>query len=208
MKEPSSKFLVALAILAVGISITGIIASSPKLSIITGHTTGSVNISINSSLGISIVNADVNFTSSNPGDGKVSYLKKNIEGDACAADYACGFNLTNDGSILINISIQETESLFSSATFDNSKHLLYNTTHVELNYPSSAPGNGCSVGYPGGLSSGDWRPVPNAASEWAICSLNFTDDSDSVIVDINITIPDDELSGQKSGTLTFIATAS
>ncbi|MDD5253639.1 MAG: hypothetical protein PHG05_00865 [Candidatus Nanoarchaeia archaeon] len=209
MTEVSNKSLVALSVIAVIISLTGIFISltAPQSSLVTGGATGSVNISVNASLGITMVNADINFTSSNPGDNKVSYLTDDLEGESCLANYECGFNITNDGSVLINISIQETESLFDSASFSAAKHLLYNVTHAEAGYPAAAPGSGCSVGYPGGLGAGDWRALPSAAAEDGICFLNYTDGSDSVMIDLNVTVPVDEPSGEKLATITFLAKA-
>ncbi|MDD5332015.1 MAG: hypothetical protein PHE43_04340 [Candidatus Nanoarchaeia archaeon] len=207
MKEASNKLLMTLAVFAVTISLVGIYTSftSEKISLITGGATGSVNISINSSLGITMISSDINFTTSNPGDSRTSYEQDDLEGESCSADYLCGFNITNDGSVLMNITIQETENLFDSASFVNTKHLLYNTTHEELGYAAAAPGSGCSVGYPGGFGEGYWRALPRASAEVAVCALNFTDGSDAVRVDLNVTVPTDEPPGQKLGTITFLA---
>jgi hypothetical protein len=143
----------------------------------------------------------------------------------CTTDNHCGMNISNDGSAFINITIQETERLFESGTYDANANFLYNVTMQDPNYGTAEYGGdgNCSVGYDQGLSGvggvGHWRGVPFGSAEDAVCYLNFSDTlggaaiessftrPDVARIEFNITVPNDEPAGVKAGMLTFTAVA-
>jgi len=185
---------------------------------------GYVNVTVYSAAQITVHTKSINFTGGAGGDTKNSYEAVYVEttdGLPCNTDNHCGMNISNDGSVFINISIYESEQLFDAGTYTNSKHFLYNVTMQDPGYTTNYGANGnCSVGYDMGLPGvggvGYWRAVPDA-NEVAICYLNYSDTlggaeiessntrPDMARVEFNITIPNDEIPGDKVGTVTFTA---
>src|SRR3989344_3038184 len=88
---------------------------------LTGLAIGTVNVTINESVGITLSKATVNFTVSNPGDNRVSYTAGDLSiapldsCDTMQANQTCGINITNDGTVNLNISLRDAGSnIFSS----------------------------------------------------------------------------------------------
>ena len=210
--EISNNVLVVLIGSVILVSIIGTFISLNKLAPITGFapttTTiyGQVNVTINCTAGISFARANVNFTAAIPGDARTTVTSADL-------DNSGPFNITNDGTGLINISIASANIWASTQGAVPSRFFSYNVSHL-----STYVGN-CSLTFPhnpfcGNTTNGApnstcglWRPMPSSAEQWPICRLNFTDGSDSVLVHINITVPSDEPSGKKNATVTFVATA-
>ncbi len=213
-KEISNNALVVLISATILITIIGTWVSINKISPITGFapttTTiyGQVNVTVNCTAGVSFARGNVNFTSAVPGDSRTSYTSSDL-------DNSGPFNITNDGTSLINISVAGAALFTSSsaATLPN-KFFSYNVTHIEVG-AGKYIGN-CSMTYPhngvlcNGTNSGPpnatcgfWRVMQSTADSGAVCRLNFSDGSDSVFVHINITIPTDEIGGRKNATITF-----
>jgi len=192
--------LATLLIIVIFVSFLGTWQSLMRLQGITGAATtalGYVNVTINETVGISMVTAIVNFTSAVQGQTRATII---------ASDYNTGpLNLTNDGGTVINVSITDTQTIFSSASFARATHYVYNVTLADIT--TNAASKNCSLGYSNGLSytyaAGGWRAMPSAGAETPICRLNFTDGKDSVRVDINITVPSDEAAGEKRAKITF-----
>lgn len=225
-KEAQNNYLVIVALIAIVLSVVSVLSLLGNLGI-TGAATevGYVNVTVPTTAEITIHTTSINFTGTNPGDTKTSYESDDVatrEGVPCDVDNHCGMNISNDGSGFINVTIQETESLFTSGGYSADSHFLYNVTMQDAAYVEGNVYSGkanCSVGYAGGFAGvggvGYWRGVPSSSAEVAICYLNYTDavpgggDSDSrpdiARVEFNITVPDGEGSGDKAGTITFIA---
>jgi hypothetical protein len=206
-KEASNNYLAIIAVLVIALSMFSILSSLEKLGI-TGASNvgvGYTNVTVPATTDITVVNAQINFTDSAPGVTKDSHAFADIA-SGCSVDATCGINITNDGSVNVNISMANTEDLFDTGSTD--VNYLYNLT-----FGNNATGQriDCSTGgsSPGALAfTGDsgWRAMPGVGtSEVAICDLNFSDSSDSVMIDINITVPPGEGAGIKSGTITFTA---
>ncbi len=209
-KEFSTNNLLIIAFIAIGLSLFSLLLSLNKLEVTGAASTGAgyTNVTVIEATDISIVRAQINFTDANPGDTRDSHESDHV--NQCTIDNECGINITNDGSVDINITLENTDDLFESATLDQSIHYLYNITLGDNSTDYTAVD--CSTGGSRGLqfngTNGDsgWRAFPpQGGSEVAICGLNSTDGHDSVQVDVNITIPGDEAAGIKSGTITFSA---
>ena len=163
-----------------------------------GLATGRVNVTVNSTLGLSFVtNSSVNFTLSNPGDSKTSLLAANIAG--CGTDRTCGFNLSNDGNVEMNISMINSDALFTSTSFSRGLHFSFNVTPMINTF------NRCGANFYGNVTNNTWSGVPTS-SVVVICALNYTA-QDTAMVDINVTVPTDETAGAKIATVTFTASS-
>lgn len=222
-KEVSDNKLIIIALIAISISLLSILISVTRPYIITGASLsdeGYVNVTVLSVVDLTIQMNTINFTATNPGKTRNSYNASDTQD--CTADNHCGFNMTNDGTRFINITIYESENLFDSSNYDNKSHYLYNTTIQDIDYDTAygAKGN-CSTGYDQGPkgpddtgATGQWRAIPRSSdnAEVAVCYLNYTDippdgndehRPDTARVEINITVPSDEATGSKTGMLTF-----
>ena len=197
-KEINNNTLAVFLLVVILLSLLGTWHSIMRLKGITGAATGLgyINVSINETIGITMVTANINFTSTVPGENKATTK---------ATDITSGpFNITNDGSVTINITIADTETLFDSGSLSRALHYLYNVALTR-------PANGvftypCSLNHTQGLqytSALLWRAFPASSTETPICALNYTDGYDSVIINVNITVPLDETGGQKSARVTF-----
>jgi len=230
MKELSNNTLILIAVASIVISLFNIFLSFGGG--ITGWGTvsdvGFVNVTVISAAEITVHTKSINFTSASVGESLTSYAATNVSTTdllPCDADNHCGMNITNDGNIVINITIQESENLFDTGGYVANAHFLYNVTMQDPGYTTNYGANGnCSVGYDMGLPGvggvGYWRGVPRGAAEVAICYLNASNTlggaeigqssdtrPDVARVEFNITIPGDEPPGEKAGTITFTAIA-
>lgn len=238
MKEFSNNTLFIIAVIIIAISLFSIaLPFGEKLGItgMAGTTSaeGTVNVTVPSTASLTVHTKSINFTETPIGSSKTSYLAVDVDTNCdalncipCDADNHCGMNVTNDGTsdTFINITIYASEALFTSGSYLANSHWLYNVTMQDPGYTTDygAKGN-CSVGYDQGLSGvggwGNWRGVPTVA-EHGICYLNASDDlgsgntessdtrPDVARVEFNITVPEQEGSGDKAGTITFTAVAS
>jgi len=193
MKEVSNNVLVSLAVFAIvavtfsilvnmniidTLSITGAASSGP----------GYANVSIVSVTDITIVNDTINFTSSNPGDIKESNDSATVEPDG-------GFNITNDGSVNVNISLLTNNDLFSGTQSATSFTCRVANVTVGGDYNAGAD------------SQENYTDCRNSAGTLSgfVHNLNFVDGSDDVQIDIKIVVPSDEAAGQKGADITFTA---
>jgi len=203
MKKIDNNTLSIILIIVIFISILITWDGMMRLQGIIGAATGLgyVNVTVNETVGITMVTNTVNFTSTLPGVSKTTYI---------ATDITSGpFNITNDGTVDINITITDTETLFSSANLNRDIHYLYNVTLAQKNTAVYD----CSLNMTLGLkftpvtSISGWRAFPVSGAETPICGLNYTDGADSVTININITVPNDESSGTKAARVTFTSVA-
>jgi hypothetical protein len=195
-KNPVSNNILSVLIgITILVSIIGSWISINKLSPLTGYATtiyGSVNVTINCAAGVSfnslggITGGSVNFTAAAPGESRLTTNPSDITSGP--------FNITNDGSSLINVTISSTP-LFNSPSANTlpNKYYSFNGTKTS-NLPSCPP----NANYP------SWQQTSSTPTV-AICRLNFTDGSDTALVHINITVPPDEPSGARNATITFTA---
>jgi len=207
-KEISSNYLFLVALTAIVLSIFTVFFSFGR-SDITGAADagyGYTNVTVTQTTDITVVNSFINFTDTATGGSKQSGEADDVAN--CATDAHCGINITNDGSVAINISFNNTQSLFTSATLDESTHYMYNVTYGDnsSNYVDADCKTGGALGLQFNDTVGGWRAIPpQGGAEVAVCRLNSTDGHDSVVFEINMTVPVDEPSGTKSGILGFIA---
>ena len=206
MDEISNNTLLFLAIIAIGISIFGIYTTLTNIgpSLITGGASsglGSANVTIQPVTSITINPSIINFTQAQPGDNKNSSLASDVQG--CSSNFRCGINITNDGNIIVDISLQVLDDMFTA--------------------DSKAMGcRVCSVPECGGTTNynkGD--AVFDTNTSYVICNitgsaniggtaefidgLNYSDGSDYAYVDVNITVPSLEPTGVKGAILSFTA---
>jgi len=115
----------------------------------------------------------------------------------------CGFNITNDGSININISIDVTSDMFVSSS-TNASSFMCNATNFDSNSNASAQG------WTGDCTYAEWVDCRDGqAVETGNCfaDINFTDGADTVYLEVQIAVPDAEPSGDKQASITFTGTS-
>ena len=139
------------------------------------------NFTMQSLVSFSVVNSTLLFGSLAPND------RKNT------TDGTIGpFNLTNDGNVFINITI-------------NASNIWQRASIPTANYQFKVDN---STGEPGafawGKSNTSWAYIPGV-SGMAIGYLNWTDTKDTAEVDIHLTVPSDEPAGAKTSVVTFEA---
>jgi len=175
-KEVSNSVLITLAVIAITVSLVGIFASLDILpeQITARAIVGSVNVTVNGSTAFTLVTDSINFTTSNVDDTRKSTNAADVV-DCTAAP--CGFNITNDGSTNINISVNITSAandLFSSTT--NASHFMCNVTTFDSN------ANVSSQGWTGSCAYGTFIDCRygKEPSNYCIADINFSDGADAV----------------------------
>ena len=198
-KQISNNVLLVLISATILVSVIGTWVTITKITPITGAVTGTTNVTVNSTAGISLSTSLVNFTESTPGESRTTYRTTDIRSGP--------FNITNDGTVLVNVTMSATNP-FTSASFTlpGSKY-LYNVS-ILADYMGRQYFN-CTVGVNSttggaGYDFASYLYVQSTAKH-IICNLNFTDGKDSVLIHINITIPSDEAAGVKTSVVTFLA---
>jgi len=101
------------------------------------------------------------------------------------------FVLENNGNVLVNITILGNNSPFTSV----------NLNSTAFQYKARANETGA---FPAGTAQMTYTPV-NSTTTNLVKQFNYTDVSDDLLVDINITVPFDEGAGTKSANITFTA---
>ena len=197
--EISNNTLIVLITLSIVVSLLGTWVSLTKLRIpsitgfpITPSTTGVANVTINSTVSINcnMTNCNVFFRSQNPGD-----INDTMDNAPPA------FNITNDGSVRVNVTVRKSAVLFQGTGGD--------TDNFYMNATCGCAAARCCGNYTNITASGwysHWINITTSDVQ-IVDRLNFTDGSDSVRIEIRIEVPTDEPSGTRSSTLTFTATA-
>jgi|SRR3989344_4971432 len=218
----SHNFIFLLSIIAiVSFSLSLIVHyDTPSL---TGLAIGTVNVSVNESIGISLSRAVVNFTVTNPGVTRTTYIAADLATaplGACNKYFSnetCGINITNDGSVNINITMQDTgASIFKANSFSRVEHFLFNVSVPFSAMNAICPNtvdngfyniNNTHIRTGGFVPTINWTPV-NTTALTIICGLNFTNTGygaevqpDTAAIEFNITVPSDEPGGSKGTTL-------
>lgn len=221
MKE-NNNFTIILGTLAIIMLLLAFFVHYGTTNKVTGLVVGTVNVTINQTIGVSLSRNSINFTSSNPGTGRTTYTAADLASaplPTCTyfANATCGLNITNDGSVNLNITMQDTGSvIFTSSSFTRKLHFLFN-----VSVPYSARSvickdttfngfynvNNTHIRTGGFVPSINWTPV-NTTAITIICGLNSTNTGygaevqpDVASIDFNITIPTDESAGTKGTTL-------
>jgi len=193
MRNIDNKKLMSLTIVAIvltSISIVVNMSTIEDLQIGGAATSGPgyANVSIVSVTDITIVNDTINFTSSNPGDTKESNDSATVEPDG-------GFNITNDGSVNVNISLLTNNDLFSGTQ---------SATTFTCRVANVTVGGDYNAGADSQENYTDCRNSAGTLNRF-VHNLNFVDGSDDVQIHIKIVVPSDEAAGQKGADITFTA---
>ncbi len=196
--EISNNALFVLITLSIIVSLLGTWVSLSKLRIpsitgfpITPSTTGVANVTVNSTVSINcnMTNCNVFFQSQNPGDVNNTFDNAPLP-----------FNITNDGSVRVNVTVRKSAALFQGTGGD--------TGAFQMNATCACGASRCCGNWTAILAAGwysNWTDITTSDKQ-IVDRLNFTDGSDSVRIEIRINVPSDEPSGTRSSTLTFTAT--
>ncbi|MFH1456053.1 MAG: hypothetical protein ABIF40_03830 [archaeon] len=161
-----------------------LISNKESISLITGAQTstptGVANVTVTATTYISLPLASIDF----------GPMDNNVNNDTLN-DSPAPFQLQNDGTVNVNVTIQATD-IFTTAPNPNSSY-QFACGSGEISCPT-----GSIVNLTNMSSSGN--PI------LIIADLPFTDTGDQVEVDIGVTIPNAEPAGLKSSTVTFTAT--
>jgi hypothetical protein len=143
--------------------------------------TAEFNFSIAEYLAITIVNDTLNFS--------------NVEVDTSySTDDGTPepFIFRNDGNVNANLTNLNSTGLWSSVALDT---LFF---QFKANYTSEG------AGFDNTNSIMSYTPVSGTTSGIVVADLNYSDSADEAAIDINITVPSSEPSGEKSGTIEFV----
>ncbi len=105
-----------------------------------------------------------------------------------------GFNITNDGNVVLNITVLKGADLFTNGDTDA---FQFNFTCISDVYCANSTDNADS-------NITTWTDITTSAKQ-VVDRLNFTDGWDMFEIEINVTVPSAEASGLKSATLTITA---
>ena len=227
MKGQSNNLIIFLSVVALA-SLTFSIMFNLGNTELTGLAIGTINVTVNSSVGVSLSRSVVNFTVTGPGMNRVTYTAGDLGAaplTTCSSrlhNSTCGINVTNDGTVNINVTMQDTGSnIFKSGTFSRVQHFLFNVS-VPISARNGVCPNGISNGFyninntfnAGFAPTSNWTPV-NTSAITIICGLNYTNTGygpevqpDVAAIDFNITVPTDESAGTKGTTLEILGVSS
>ena len=184
-KQVSNNFLVVLILASILFSVVGTWISLSKLSPLTGlvSSPGLVNVTVNRSLAFTLTPTSVNFTGLTQGDS-----------DNTTDLTPKPFNLTNDGNVLINISIAVTTLWQTAASPTALFQCRCGNTTVD--------GNCSMLVFPSFNDS--FRNCPTATTVF-IPFLDWDNSNDTNYLHINVTVPSGEPGGFRESTITFTA---
>ncbi|HLC74130.1 MAG TPA: hypothetical protein VJH20_05855 [Candidatus Nanoarchaeia archaeon] len=183
-KQVSNNFLVVLILASILFSVVGTWISLSKLSPLTGlvSSPGLVNVTVNRSLAFTLTPTSVNFTGlgNNDADNTTDLTPK-------------PFNLTNDGNVLINISIAVTSLWLTAGSPTALFQCRCGNTTVD--------GNCSQVVFPSIIN---FTNCPTSATVF-IPFLDWADGNDTNYLHVNVTVPSGEPGGFRESTITFTA---
>lgn len=195
--QVSNNFLVVLILATILFSTIGTWISLSRLGPLTGLAlspgTGQVNVTVNATLSFTLAPESVNFTSMNPGDSNDT------------TDFAPPpFNVTNTGTVLINISVKTSASLFLNASENSSSFTgcCGNTTGsldgvCASNYISTPTDNKST-------NCNNFFNISTTNIRWSAFH-DYADTNDTRLFHLNVTVPASEPVGARLVTLTFTA---
>lgn len=176
----SNNTLVVLLFFVIIVSIFGTWVSLSyidSLDLLTGHAidTGTTNLTVTGVTSCSATDDDISFGS----------MIRDISNDsATTGDY---ITIENDGNTAINITAYATAELWDDVSYQTA------SSYWQIRCNNSESGT-CNTTY---------GNVPGADGNLIAYLLASDDGTDLLTVGVNVTVPSDEVSGVKSGTLTF-----
>ena len=200
--ELSNKTLIYLTSIAILITLFGTTYNLTRIQqaqSITGLVGGPVNVTVASTASINLTQAQINWGSGQVAQGSTNAtLDTNnesayVRGGSWSASGIKGFTLQNIGTVPVNVTINST---VNASTYIGGSGPAY------VFEARIATGN--STACEAGLLTGQTNFV--ASQKTRICNIfNFTSQRDNLIIDINITIPEDASTGSKNTTIVFDA---
>ena len=163
------------------------------------------NVSLNSSQNSTTINLTVRCQVTTAQDTTISMVKSTVSFESMAIndfnntddDYPNPFVIRNDGNVNVNITIEAT-NLFSTDA-NPTQNYQWNST---MNETSSLQNNIAGEN----LFGYNNMPAFGAPTK-CIGQLKDADANDQATININITIPSVETGGNKTSTVTFVASA-
>lgn len=143
-----------------------------------GNWTPVRNFSISSTVSLSLVSSEI-------------YLGSLVRGESSNTDDGPSpFVIRNDGTVFLNVSLN------ASALWDS---VLESSSYYQYKADNGTEAD--SFSWPGSITS--WTNVPFTGYVVAVNALNYEDSSDTVEIDINVTVPSEESYGVKNSTIIF-----
>jgi len=176
----SNNTLAALIIVAIIISVAGILTTFRIQLPITGAATGTTNVTVATTTTISLPVNTIDF-------GTMYTYDTNDTSDGSPPP----FQVQNDGNVNVNITVSAT-SLWSMTGYTN------NTDHYQGKCRSY------DVGSCGSGSITTYTNLSDSAVVF-IANMPYAAANDTAYFDINVTVPPEEQAGAKSSTVTFTA---
>ena len=168
-------------------------ASRTKM-VITGYASsvqGTANITINTSLSITLINSTVDFGTCTPGGTTIIAKSNESEPANCTGgDYPNGeMTLENNGNVNASINISSDV---------NATDLLQPSTSGDEHFDFAGAGTGCTTGL---VSS--WTEFTQGSSQYSICSNLPAGNLMNIVYQLDI--PSTSASGTHVATITFTA---
>ena len=204
--ELSNKTMIYMISIAIIIILFGTTISLTRLQqiySITGlasSTSGAVNVTVAATASINLTYNSINWGSGQVASGSSSAtLDTNnnsayVQGGTWSTSGINGFTLENDGNVPVNVTINNTHNATT----------LINGTNPQFRFEARIP-TGNSTACESGLLTGQTEFAQTSIKRRICNTLNYTQNRDKLIIDINITIPEDSPTGSKNSTVTFDA---
>ena len=162
---------------------------------ITGYVTGTANVTVGQTVDITLRIITLDFSS-------ISIKQTNDTIDFNPPPFV----LENSGNVQVNVTIGATDLWTGTGAQNPSVFYTYNTTRNET---LAVPSEAYDFNTTGAVSNGTFTPMwTTGGASKVVNRLNFTDVSDAINVQINITASNDEPQGSKTSTVTFTASQS
>lgn len=182
----SNNYLVLLVFFAILVSIIG---TWTNLNKITGRgptDTGIVNVTVNTTISITLRDATVGVSS-------VNFTLNQGESDDTNDTTPAPFNVTNDGAVQVNITVNATK-LFTSGSWPS--------TNFQGRCSNSSAGGAAGYNCTGN-STQDYYQLGDEYLSMDL--LDWTSGNDTGAFDIAVDVPSGEPGGEKQSTVTFSA---
>jgi hypothetical protein len=185
-EQLSNNFLVVLLFFAIVVSIIGTWSSLNKITGYGPTDTGIVNVTVNSSISITLRDANV-------GVSAVNFTLNQGDTDDTEDGSPAPFNMTNDGAVQVNVTVNAT-TLFTELG-DNHRYFQGKFSNV------SSIGTGCNT-----TTDQDEVEFTNLGFNLiTIDKVDWGPDNDTCAFEINVSVTSNISSGEKTSTVTFSA---
>ena len=200
MAEISNNALAVLMIIALAVSVVGTLSTLDMLKVAqvpTGFVVGQANVTVNSTTTITLPVSSIDFGTMNVPSFGSNYVNDTTDGSPPP------FQIANNGSVVINITVG-AEDLWttptSTACYGGSAS---NPTACYQYKCGDLPGGAsCS---PEGVTT--FTNMNSTANPYKVIAyLDYKAGNDTLEVEINVSVPDDEPQGAKGSLVTFTAT--